>query len=80
MALKRPHKPAGERRLIPPGGLDRLWELSEDRDRLTAAERAYLALALGELTMRRNEEIAREYGVRHHQTRRVAPRPEQLDP
>lgn len=41
------------RKLVSDSGLDRLWELIEDEQRLSASERALLALALSELAERR---------------------------
>lgn len=44
-----------DRNLISPQALATLWALTEDRRRLSAAERALLALALGELAVRRED-------------------------
>jgi hypothetical protein len=41
--------------LISDQGIAGLWALAEDPDRLTPAERALLALALGELEERRKD-------------------------
>ena len=45
-----------ERDLISRDGIDGLWALARDPDRLSAAERALLALALTELEERREDD------------------------